>query len=234
MEFKTFLLGLLICFLLSFLLGIERQFRRRFIGLRTMILVCVGSYMFVSFSFLLTGYQADASRIAAQVVAGIGFLGAGVIIKDNREGKVRGLTTAATLWCDASIGVLCAGGFVKEAVAATFVVLFANIILRYINIFINSKVEEKFILETFSMVFKADNEKIDKLREFVVGFIDKVDYLETISYNVEKGKLTLEVVVRKADLLKLDKFINKVVADFSISSYEFKKISESKLEDNDE
>ena len=84
------------------------------------------------------------------------------------------------------------------------------------------------------MVFKADNEKIDKLREFVVGFIDKVDYLETISYNVEKSKLTLEVVVRKADLLKLDKFINKVVADFSISSYEFKKISESKLEDNDE
>ena len=234
MEFKTFLLGLLICFLLSFLLGIERQFRRRFIGLRTMILVCVGSYMFVSFSFLLTGYQADASRIAAQVVAGIGFLGAGVIIKDNREGKVRGLTTAATLWCDASIGVLCAGGFVKEAVAATFVVLFANIILRYINIFINSKVEEKFIIETFSMVFKADTDKIDKLREFVVGFIDKVDYIETISYNVEKGKLTLEVIVRKSDLLKLDKFINKVVADFNVGSYEFKKISESKLEDSDE
>lgn len=234
MEFKTFLLGLLICFLLSFLLGIERQFRRRFIGLRTMILVCVGSYMFVSFSFLLTGYQADASRIAAQVVAGIGFLGAGVIIKDNRDGKVRGLTTAATLWCDASIGVLCAGGFVKEAVAATFVVLFANIILRYINIFINSKVEEKTIKETFLIVFETDLEKIDKIREFVVGFIDKVDYIETDSYNVKKGKLTLELVIRKSDLLKLDKFINKVVADYNINSYEFKKISEVKLEDNDE
>ena len=53
MDFKSFLLGLLICFLLSFLLGIERQYRRRFLGLRTMILVSVGSYLFVSFSFLL-------------------------------------------------------------------------------------------------------------------------------------------------------------------------------------
>ena len=234
MEFKTFLLGLLICFLLSFLLGIERQFRRRFIGLRTMILVCVGSYMFVSFSFLLTGYQADASRIAAQVVAGIGFLGAGVIIKDNRDGKIRGLTTAATLWCDSSIGVLCAGGFVKEAVAATFVVLFANIILRYINIFINSKVEEKTIKETFLIVFETELDKINKIREFVVGYIDKAEYIEADSYNVRKGKLTLEVVIRKSDLLKLDKFINKVVADYNISSYEFKKIAEVKLEDNDE
>jgi len=234
MEFKTFLLGLLICFLLSFLLGIERQFRRRFIGLRTMILVSVGSYLFVSFSFLLTGYQADASRIAAQVVAGIGFLGAGVIIKDNRDGKVRGLTTAATLWCDSSIGVLCAGGFIKEAVAATFVVLFANIILRYINIFINSKVEEKTIKEKFLIIFNENIEKIDNIRQFVVEFIDKVDYIDTDSYNVDGGKITLEVIVRKSDLLRLDRFIHKVVGDYNINSYEFKKISEFKLEDNDE
>ena len=149
MSFRSFLLGLLICFLLSFLLGIERQYRRRFLGLRTMILVSVGSYLFVSFSFLLSGYQTDASRIAAQVVAGIGFLGAGVIIKDDKNSKVRGLTTAATLWCDSSIGVLCAGGFIKEAIVASFVVLFANIILRHINKFINGRVEQKNILEKF-------------------------------------------------------------------------------------
>jgi putative Mg2+ transporter-C (MgtC) family protein len=189
MEFREFLLGLLICFLLSFLLGIERQYRRRFLGLRTMILVSVGSYLFVSFSFLLTGYQADASRIAAQVVAGIGFLGAGVIIKDNKNSKVRGLTTAATLWCDASIGVLCAGGFIKEAIVASLVVLFANVILRYINMFVNSKVEEKWIMETFMITFNVGLENIDKVREYVVSFIDKVDYLETESYEVNKGKL---------------------------------------------
>ena len=234
MEFREFLLGLLICFLLSFLLGIERQYRRRFLGLRTMILVSVGSYLFVSFSFLLTGYQADASRIAAQVVAGIGFLGAGVIIKDNKNTKVRGLTTAATLWCDASIGVLCAGGFIKEAIVASLVVLFANVILRYLNMFVNTKVEEKSILETFMISFNVGIDNIDKVREYVITFVDKVDYLETESYEVNKGKLNLEVAVRKSDILKLDKFIYKVVSDYNINNYEFKKISESKLEDNEE
>ena len=234
MDFRSFLLGLLICFLLSFLLGIERQYRRRFLGLRTMILVSVGSYLFVSFSFLLTGYQADASRIAAQVVAGIGFLGAGVIIKDDKNSKVRGLTTAATLWCDASIGVLCAGGFIKEAIVASLVVLFANVILRYINVFINSKVEEKTIMETFSISFNSGVESVDKVREYVVNFIDKCDYIDTESYEVNKGKLRIEVIVRKSDLLKLDKFIHKVVADFKINNYEFKKVAESKVEDNDE
>ena len=234
MEFRSFLLGLLICFLLSFLLGIERQYRRRFLGLRTMILVSVGSYLFVSFSFLLTGYQTDASRIAAQVVAGIGFLGAGVIMKYDKNRKVRGLTTAATLWCDSSIGVLCAGGFIKEAIVASLVVLFANVILRYVNVFINSKVEEKIIMETFSVSFNAGVDYIDKVREFVVNFIDKCDYIDTESYEVNKGKLRIDVVVRKSDLLKLDKFIHKVVADFKINNYEFKKIAESKIEDNDE
>ena len=234
MEFKSFLLGLLICFLLSFLLGIERQYRRRFLGLRTMILVSVGSYLFVSFSFLLTGYQTDASRIAAQVVAGIGFLGAGVIMKDDKNSKVRGLTTAATLWCDSSIGVLCAGGFIKEAIVASLVVLFANVILRYINVFINSKVEEKTIMETFSVSFNSCVDNVDKVREYVVNFIDKCDFIETESYEVNKGKLRVDVVVRKSDLLKLDKFIHKVVADFRINNYEFKKVAESKIEDNDE
>ena len=234
MEFRQFLLGLLICFMLSFLLGIERQYRRRFLGLRTMILVSVGSYLFVSFSFLLTGYQSDASRIAAQVVAGIGFLGAGVIIKDNQNSKVRGLTTAATLWCDASIGVLCAGGFIKEAIVASFVVLFANVILRYINIFINSKIEEKSILDTFSIVLNGGVEKINQVREMVINFINKVDYIDVDSYEVNKGKMTLNVMVRKSDIIRLDKFINKVVVDFDINSYEIKKISESKLDDNEE
>lgn len=236
MDFRSFLLGLLICFLLSFLLGIERQFRRRFLGLRTMILVSVGSYLFVSFTFLLTGngYTTDAGRVAAQVVAGIGFLGAGVIIKDNKNSKVRGLTTAATLWCDASIGVLCAGGFVKEAIVASLVVLFSNIILRYLNVFVNSKVEEKSILETFLIVFNVGVDNVDKVRENVVNFVNKAEYLETDSYEVDSGKLKIEVIVRKSDLLKLDRFIHKIVSDYSIGNYEFKKISESKIEDNEE
>ena len=199
-----------------------------------MILVSVGSYLFVSFSFLLTGYQTDASRIAAQVVAGIGFLGAGVIIKDNKNSKVMGLTTAATLWCDASIGVLCAGGFIKEAIVASMVVLFANVILRYINSFVNNRVEERNILENYLIVFDVSRDTAEGLRRDLVGFVDKTDYLEVDSYEVDEGKIKLNIIVRKSELLKFDKFINKMVTDYSINKYELKKISESKLVDNEE
>ena len=154
MEYNKFLLGIIICFLLSFCLGLERQVRRRFIGLRTMILVAIGSYIFVSFSFLVTNYQIDVTRIAAQVVAGIGFLGAGVIIKDSEKGKIRGLTTAATLWCDAGIGILCAGGFIKEAIIASLLVLFSNIILRHINKIVHNKTEGMNINESFLITLK--------------------------------------------------------------------------------
>lgn len=232
MEDKNFYLGLVICFLLSFLLGIERQYRRRFIGLRTMILVSVGSYLFVSFSFLLTNYQIDVTRIAAQVVAGIGFLGAGVIIKDSKNSKVRGLTTAATLWCDASIGVLCAGGFIIEAIAASLVVLFANVILRPVNAFINNKVEGKNILEKFSV--ELNSNKWDEVLHYITDFADKMDYLEVDNYNVNKNTIVVDILVKKIDLLRFDRFINKVVGEYNISNYSVKKISESRLEDNDE
>ena len=89
-------------------------------------------------------------------------------------------------------------------------------------------------MENFSVVLDAGINKIDKVREFVVTFIDKSDYLDTESYAVEKGKIVLEIIVKKADILKMDKFIHKVVTDFSITNYEIKKVSESKLEDNEE
>jgi len=181
---------------------------------------------------LVTNNQVDVTRIAAQVVAGIGFLGAGVIIKDSKNSKVRGLTTAATLWCDASIGMLCAGGFLKEAIVASLVVLFSNIILRYINSFINNKVEGRNILEKFSVELNIS--KNNDVLEYVTNFIDTVDYLDMDTYKVSKNSLFIDILVRKSDVLKFDKFINKVVSEYKISNYMVKKISESRLEDNDE
>ena len=164
MDYSEFTFGLLVCFFLSFILGIERQYRHRSVGLRTTILVAIGSYLFVSFSFMLSGYNIDATRIASQVVAGIGFFGAGVILKDNEKNKVRGLTTAATMWCDAAIGVLCAGSFIKEAIVATLFVLFANIVLRYINHFINDKTKNRAISEIFNV--KICSKDISKITEY--------------------------------------------------------------------
>lgn len=132
-DYISFLFQIVTCFLLSGCIGIERQYRRRNVGLRTIILVSLGSFLFVRFSFAFP--NSDMTRVAAQVVAGIGFLGAGVIIKDDRS--VKGLTTAATLWCSAAIGILCGANLIFEAAIGTLFILFTNIILRSVNSKIN-------------------------------------------------------------------------------------------------
>jgi putative Mg2+ transporter-C (MgtC) family protein len=114
-------------FVLGSLIGAERQWRQRTAGLRTNALVALGAAAFV----MVAGMTIAADhplQIAAQVVSGIGFIGGGVIF---REGLlVKGLNTAATLWCSAAVGVLCGSGFAKEAAVATVFVLLANVFLR--------------------------------------------------------------------------------------------------------
>lgn len=119
---------------LGILIGLERQWRQRAAGLRTNSLVSLGSASFVVLATMVEG-EASPTRIAAQVVSGIGFLGAGLII---REGSgIRGLNTAATLWCSASVGVLAGSGYIATAVAATGLVLISNILLRPIAMYID-------------------------------------------------------------------------------------------------
>ncbi len=128
MEYIDFLARIVAALLLSFAVGLERQWRRRAIGLRTNVLVCIGAFLFVTVAVML---GSSDLKIASQVVSGIGFLGAGVILKDGLN--IRGLNTAATLWCSASLGVLCAYGLIIEAATGTFFILIANILLRYIT-----------------------------------------------------------------------------------------------------
>jgi putative Mg2+ transporter-C (MgtC) family protein len=113
-------------------IGFERELRDREAGLRTHMLVCLGSALFTLVSaygfrdFLTSGQaviRADPTRIAAQIVTGIGFLGAGAIIRQGLS--VRGLTTAATLWVSAAIGIAAGAGYYSGAVLATVVTLFA-------------------------------------------------------------------------------------------------------------
>lgn len=232
MNFNTFLIGLLVCFLLSFSLGLERQIRRRFIGLRTMILVAVGSYLFVSFSFLLNEHNVDVTRIAAQVVAGIGFLGAGVIWKDSNKNVVTGLTTAATLWCDASIGVLCAGGFIIEAIIASLVVLFSNIVLRYINRFIDKKIEDKLTNELYTFEFDTRNAK--EISEYISNYDNKNNYIKVNSITVNKDKIFVEAIVKKNEVSRISKLVNNIVTEYDIVSYKYENISELKNNEDNE
>lgn len=199
-----------------------------------MILVAIGSYMFVSFSFLITGYQTDVARIAAGVVAGIGFLGAGVIIKDNEKNQIKGLTTAATLWCDSAIGVMCAAGFLKEAIVSSLFVLLTNIVLRYLNNAINNHIEQKNITETFIIKFKTEKDTLKVIEEITV-FDNKSESIDSVNYKVDGNDIEITVNVKKSNDLIINRLIDKIVSSYSIKSYEFKKISEAKLNaENDE
>ena len=119
--------GLGAAFLLGGLIGFERQWRQRLAGLRTNTLVALGAATFVLFAGFFPG-EASPTRVAAQVVSGIGFLGAGIIFKEGLN--VSGLNTAATLWCSAAVGVLCGAGFYPEAAIATAFVISVNLVLR--------------------------------------------------------------------------------------------------------
>ena len=99
-------------------IGLERELRERGAGLRTHLVVCVGSALFTLVSaYAFVGPHVDPTRIAAQIVSGIGFLGAGAIIRQGLS--VRGLTTAATLWLVAAIGMACGAGYYDAAIIAT-------------------------------------------------------------------------------------------------------------------
>ena len=119
---------LLTAALLGALLGFEREMRQKTAGLRTNILIAVGSALFTLMSYeLAQGASGDPGRVAAQIVTGIGFLGAGAIMRT--DSGVQGLTTAATVWVNAAVGVAAGGGEYHLAFIATGVTLAALLVL---------------------------------------------------------------------------------------------------------
>jgi putative Mg2+ transporter-C (MgtC) family protein len=119
-------LRLAVALLLGSAIGVERQWYQKMAGLRTNALVALGACGFVVFSGLVG--QGDPTRVAAQVVTGIGFLGAGVILRQGIN--VHGLNTAATLWCSAMVGTLAGAGLIGPSVLAAGFVIVTNLLLR--------------------------------------------------------------------------------------------------------
>lgn len=127
MNWMDFGVRMFTALLLGGAIGLERQWRQRMTWLRTNGLVAVGSAMFIMMGGLIAG-EGSQARVAAYVVSGIGFLGGGVILKDGFN--IRGMNTAATLWCTAAVGTLAGLGHLGLAAMGTAGVLSANLILR--------------------------------------------------------------------------------------------------------
>lgn len=208
---------------LGAMIGAERQLRQRMAGLRTNALVSVGASLFVMVS-VLEGDSAGHMRIAAQVVSGIGFLGAGVIMREGMT--VRGLNTAATLWCSAAIGVLCGLGFSLEAAIGTAFVLVANLVLRQLAQRINTHGSEAGI-ETESIyrvtaVCEAEQEV--QVRNLMLRMISGMPALMLQSLHSEDAAQAGRIEVR-ADLLTplsslglLEQIVSQVSLEGSVSA----------------
>ncbi len=127
--------------------GIEREKREKPAGLRTLVLVCLGSAIFTQAGILLSTSAADKSRVAAQVVSGIGFLGAGAIIHDR--GLIIGVTTGAAIWAIAAIGVMIGAGYVAAGVILTALILVTLIVERRLESWLYGPCDWHFVRVDF-------------------------------------------------------------------------------------
>src|SRR4051812_45714258 len=166
-QFLHYCACVLTAMLLGATIGLERQWRRSAAGLRTNTLVAVGSALFVLVG-PLTGVK--DTRIAAQIVSGIGFIGGGAILREGLT--IKGVNTAATLWCSAGVGTLCGSGLLREAAFATGVILFANLVLRRITYTMRSELKLRADAETHYLL-QLTCRAVDEIR-FRKALVDAV------------------------------------------------------------
>jgi putative Mg2+ transporter-C (MgtC) family protein len=153
---------LLLAAVLGGIVGLERQLRHKPAGLRTNMFICFGAAMFTVLSKQLAGVESDSARIAAQIIPGIGFIGAGSIL--HAKTSVSGLTTAATLFVVASIGMATGGGLYLTACFATLIILFALVLL--------GRMEAMFSLKTFVTTYEVVGRNIDAMLREVNRILD--------------------------------------------------------------
>lgn len=204
-DFLDTLVSLFTAFVLGTLIGAERQYRQRSAGLRTNVLVAVGAAAFVDIGNRLTGAE-GAVRIIAYVVSGIGFLGAGTIMKEGMN--VRGLNTAATLWASAAVGACAGADLVAQSVALTLFVLAGNTLLRpLVNAIDRIPLNEQSSEANYEIVVTTDGLRAAEIREALEDRLEAAKYpvRETeVVYrsegNVEITTLLVPLAVEAGDL----------------------------------
>lgn len=194
---------LVIAGLLGAVIGLEREFRAKEAGVRTHFIVALGSALFMIISQYAFGdKQHDAARVAAQVVSGIGFIGAGVII--FQRNVVRGVTTAAGLWVAAAIGMACGDGMYAVALAATLLTLFCLEIMHVVNLYYSEKLVDVTLLPP------AGYNPLD-LPEKLKGM-----NLDLEKFSFSGGKIHLSLRMRQKTALKRLQEMMAALEGFSI------------------
>jgi putative Mg2+ transporter-C (MgtC) family protein len=216
MSLLEFVLRLCAAFLCGALIGLERQFHQHTAGLRTGSLVAAGAAIFVLVAGLIPN-DTDPLRIAPQIVTGVGFLCAGVIMRDGLH--VRGLNTAGTLWCACGIGVLAGAGYYLPAFAGTAIVLAANLILRpsanYITLHTSQAAEATTY---YQMRVTCSGQQENHMRSLLLQALGEADLsLQALqSSNDPQDQSRVEVVAHVHCESRQDNLLEQIVAHLSL------------------
>jgi putative Mg2+ transporter-C (MgtC) family protein len=198
--------ALLTAFVLGGLIGFERQWRQRTAGLRTNVLVAVGSAAFVDLGMRVAGTDGSV-RVISYVVSGIGFLGAGVIMKEGT--RVRGINTAATLWASAAVGAFAGAGQFAEAVLVTAFVLSGNTLLRPVVQYIQRlPITPEGAEALYRVHVVCSPEDVTEARDLLFEELERHHYpireIETLSEGDDVVELAAILVPTTAKTLDLD------------------------------
>lgn len=178
-----FEIRLLIALLLGAAIGLERQWRHKMAGIKTNALVSLGSALFILLSYKITDDNSSAARIAAQIVTGIGFLGAGAIMKEGFS--VSGLNTAATIWCSGAVGCLAGLGFWYEASIGTFFVIVSHLLLKPVENKIEKRIGNNHENSRFRLTIKCEITIRDEVRTAIYQATNTLNNMKIDTYHVE-------------------------------------------------
>ena len=205
-EYK-YLLMMIFSIVLGFFIGLERKIRAKEAGVRTHTIVCFGSCLLMIISkYGFSELQSDASRIAAQIVSGIGFIGAGMIV--YRKNVVHGLTTAAGVWATAGIGMACGAGLYFVALGGTVMMICVQCVLH-----INCKLFNMKHTYRIKISFTQTDNECERVKEiFGVKTFQKesVERKEKLTYNVSivtEDEMTSDKI---ADVMENNRFITSI------------------------
>lgn len=212
------LLALTTAFVLGAIIGFERQYRQRTAGLRTNVLVAVGAALFVDIAMryhALHGGTPSPLHVVAYVVSGVGFLGAGVIMRE--EGNIRGINTAATLWGSAAVGVAAGVGMLIEAVLGTLFVLSANTLLRPIVNAIDRKPLDMESVEVTNTVYViADKTRQKEVLARLEAELERYRYpireLEVHAFGEDDVEIEATLTATSVEADELDTLVRRLSA----------------------
>ena len=206
---EELLIRLLMVIFIGGLIGMEREYRSKSAGFRTMILICLGSFLFTTFSKYMSNVSPD--RIASNIVTGIGFLGAGVIFKSDNQ--VNGITTAAAIWAVAALGMGIADGLYLIVAVSTLIILGALLLLSKLEFYIDRKNQS----HTYKIV---SNYREDLLKEYELLLKDCNLTFKRVK-RIKNGENIIGIWNVQGSEKNHNVFIKQILHDATVKEFEF-------------